>query len=368
MQGGAAGAIVLVSRYFLPGARERGGPFMRIGILTSGGDCPGLNAVIRSVVNRAVAGHGDEVIGFEDGFRGMVEHRSRPLDPGSVRGILPLGGSVLGSTRVEKSRLHDAVERVGALVAEAGLDALIPVGGEGTLTASRMLGDGGVPVVGVPKTVDNDVAATDVTVGFDTAVSVATAVVDRLRTSSEAHPRVMVVEVTGRHAGWVALHCGIAGGAHGIVVPERPFDVDDVCRMVEARFARGRTATVVVTAEGAHPAPGSMAYQVGAMDQYGHERFSGIGQRLAAELEHRIGKEARPVIIGYAQRGGTPTASDRVVAARFGRRAVEAVHKGEFGTMTALRGTDVWMVPLADAVAGPKTVPEERCEETGSVF
>lgn len=341
---------------------------MRIGILTSGGDCPGLNAVIRSVVHRGVAGHGDEIVGFEDGFRGMVQRRSRMLDLDSVGGILTRGGTILGSTRVEKSRLHEAAERVGGLVAELGLDALIPVGGGGTLTASRMLSDAGVPVVGVPKTVDNDVPATDFSVGFTTAVAVATDIIDRLRTTAEAHQRVMVVEVIGRHAGWVALHSGMAGGAHGIIVPERPFEVDDVCRMVDERFARGRNSAVVVTAEGAHPAPDSMPYQVGVMDQFGHERFSGIGNRLAAELEHRIGKESRPVILGHAQRGGTPTAYDRVLATRFGRYAVEAVHKGEFGMMTALHGTDIRLVPLADAAAGPRPVPQERCEESGTVF
>ncbi|MER5974489.1 ATP-dependent 6-phosphofructokinase [Streptomyces sp. NPDC002055] len=341
---------------------------MRIGVLTAGGDCPGLNAVIRSVVHRAVTEHEDEVIGFEDGFKGLLERRYRKLDLDAVSGILARGGTILGSARLERARLTEATDNAEELCRELGLDALIPIGGEGTLTAARMLADAGMPVVGVPKTIDNDISSTDRTFGFDTAVGVATEAIDRLKTTAESHQRVMVVEVMGRHAGWIALESGMAGGAHGICLPERRFAVDDLCRMVEERFARGKKFAVICVAEGAHPAEGSMPYEKGAIDQYGHERFAGIGNRLAAELERRVGTEAKPVILGHVQRGGTPTAYDRVLATRFGWHAVEAAHRGEFGMMTALRGTDIRLVPLAQAVTELKTVPADRMAEAESVF
>ncbi|WP_374775886.1 6-phosphofructokinase [Streptomyces sp. NBC_01310] len=341
---------------------------MRIGVLTAGGDCPGLNAVIRSVVHRALVGHGDEVIGFEDGFKGLLDGNFRSLDINAVSGILARGGTILGSARMERARLHEAAENAQELAKRYGIDALIPIGGEGTLTASRMLSDAGMPVVGVPKTIDNDISCTDRTFGFDTAVMVATEAIDRLKTTAESHQRVMVVEVMGRHAGWIALESGMAGGAHGILLPERPFEVDALVKMVEERFARGKKFAVICVAEGAHPEEGSMPYEKGAIDAYGHERFAGIGNRLAIELEHRLGKEARPVILGHVQRGGVPTAYDRVLATRFGWHAVEAVHRGDFGNMTALRGTDVVMAPLASATMELKTVPEERMYEAESVF
>jgi 6-phosphofructokinase 1 len=341
---------------------------MRIGVLTAGGDCPGLNAVIRSVVHRAVVDRHDEVIGFEDGFKGLLDGRYRELDIDSVSGILARGGTILGSARLERDRLREACQNSEELLERLGLDALIPIGGEGTLTASRMLADAGLPVVGVPKTIDNDISATDRTFGFDTAVTVATEAIDRLKTTAESHQRVMVVEVMGRHAGWIALEAGMAGGAHGICVPERPFQIDDLCKMIEERFARGKKFAVLCVAEGARPAEGSMPYEKGRIDQYGHERFTGIGNRLAIELEHRLGKEARPVILGHVQRGGTPTAYDRVLATRFGWHAVEAAHRGDFGMMTALRGNEIVMAPLADAVAELKTVPQDRMDETEAVF
>ncbi|MFB0626058.1 ATP-dependent 6-phosphofructokinase [Streptomyces sp. AB3(2024)] len=341
---------------------------MRIGVLTAGGDCPGLNAVIRSVVHRAVVGHGDEVIGFEDGFKGLLDGHYRPLDINAVSGILARGGTILGSARMERARLHEAAENAAELARRYEIDALIPIGGEGTLTAARMLSEAGMPVVGVPKTIDNDISATDRTFGFDTAVMVATEAIDRLKTTAESHQRVMVVEVMGRHAGWIALESGMAGGAHGICLPERPFEVEALAKMVEERFSRGKKFAVICVAEGAHPAEGSMPYEKGEIDAYGHERFAGIGNRLAVELEHRLGKEARPVILGHVQRGGTPTAYDRVLATRFGWHAVEAVHRGEFGNMTALRGTDIVMAPLAQAVTELKTVPDNRMYEAESVF
>jgi 6-phosphofructokinase 1 len=341
---------------------------MRLGVLTAGGDCPGLNAVIRSVVHRALAAHGDEVIGFEDGFKGLLEGRSRPLDLDAVSGILARGGTILGSARLERARLHEAADAWRELCAQTGIDVLIPIGGEGTLTAARMLSDAGMPVVGVPKTIDNDISSTDRTFGFDTAVTVATEAMDRLKTTAESHRRVMVVEVMGRHAGWIALESGMAAGAHGICLPERPFDPADLVDMVRERFARGKKFAVICVAEGAHPAEGTMAYSKGEIDQFGHERFTGIGARLAVELERRLGTEAKPVILGHVQRGGVPTAYDRVLATRFGWHAVEAAHKGAFGHMTALHGTAIDLVPLADAVTNLKHVPDDRMNEAESVF
>ncbi|MEV0848361.1 6-phosphofructokinase [Streptomyces sp. NPDC049954] len=341
---------------------------MRIGVLTSGGDCPGLNAVIRSVVHRATVDHGDEVIGFHDGWRGLLECDYRRLDLDAVGGILAQGGTILGSSRVQPAHLRGGVERARGHLRDLGLDAVVPIGGEGTLKAARLLSDAGLPVVGVPKTIDNDIESTDVTFGFDTAVGVATEALDRLKTTAESHQRVLIVEVMGRHTGWIALHSGMAAGAHAILVPERPFDIDEVAARVGERFTAGKKFAIVVVAEGAKPRPDTMKFEEGARDVYGHERFSGIARQLSLELESRLGKEARPVILGHVQRGGTPTAYDRVLATRFGWHAVEAVHRGEFGRMTALRGTDITMVPLSAAVETLKTVPAARYEECGAVL
>ncbi|MFC0849695.1 MULTISPECIES: 6-phosphofructokinase [Streptomyces] len=341
---------------------------MRIGVLTSGGDCPGLNAVIRSVVHRAVVDHGDEVIGFHDGWKGLLEADYRKLDLDAVGGILALGGTILGSSRVQPAHLRDGVERAKGHVAELGLDAIIPIGGEGTLKAAHLLSEAGLPIVGVPKTIDNDIASTDVTFGFDTAVGVATEALDRLKTTAESHQRVLIVEVMGRHTGWIALHSGMAAGAHAIVVPERPFDIDELTELVGRRFSAGKKFAIVVVAEGAKPREGSMRFDEGGTDIYGHERFAGVASQLSVELERRLDKEARAVILGHVQRGGTPTAYDRVLATRFGWHAVEAVHRGEFGMLTALRGTDITMVPLAEATATLKTVPAERYAEAECVL
>ncbi|MER5769598.1 6-phosphofructokinase [Streptomyces sp. NPDC001985] len=340
---------------------------MRIGVLTSGGDCPGLNAVIRSVVHRAVVDHGDEVIGFHDGWRGLLECDYRKLDLDAVSGILARGGTILGSSRVRPEDLRGGVERALGHVADLGLDAIIPIGGEGTLKAAHLLSEGGLPIVGVPKTIDNDIASTDVTFGFDTAVGVATEALDRLKTTAESHQRVLIVEVMGRHTGWIALHSGMAAGAHAIVVPERPFDIGALAKRVGARFEAGKRFAIVVVAEGAKPVEGSMRWDEGGKDVYGHERFAGVARQLSVELEERLGKEARPVILGHVQRGGTPTAYDRVLATRFGWHAVEAAHRGEFGMLTALRGTEIVMVPLAHAVETLKTVPAERYAEAQCV-
>jgi 6-phosphofructokinase 1 len=341
---------------------------MRIGVLTSGGDCPGLNAVIRSVVHRAVDTYGDEVLGIEDGFLGLLEQRARPLGHDDIQGLLTRGGTILGSARVPRGRIQEAVPDGPLLAAKLGIDALIAVGGEGTLTAAGMFGEAGLPVVGVPKTIDNDIGATDATFGFDTAVHVATEAIDRLKSTAESHQRVMVVELMGRHTGWIALEAGMAGGAHGILLPEKPFDIEAVCRMVEDRFARGEKFAVVAVAEGAQPAPGTLRLDPGTVDEYGHRRFGGIGTRLAHELEHWLSKESRPVILGHIQRGGCPTARDRLLASRFGWHAVEAVHQGAFGCFTALRGTRIEPVPVHEAVAELKSVPPHRILEAEAVL
>ncbi|GAA2751488.1 6-phosphofructokinase [Kitasatospora cinereorecta] len=341
---------------------------MRIGVLTSGGDCPGLNAVIRSVVHRGTDVHGDEILGLEDGFLGLLEGRARPVSHDDVTGLLTLGGTILGSARVKRDRIRWAVDNAQRLARELGIDALIAIGGEGTLTAAKLFSDAGLPVVAVPKTIDNDIDATDVTFGFDTAVHVATEAIDRLKTTAESHQRVMVVELMGRHTGWITLTAGVAGGAHGILIPEKPFDIEAVARMVEERFRRGKKFAIIAVAEGAQPMPGTLRFEHGQLDQYGHQTFGGIGNRLANELEDILGTEARPVILGHTQRGGIPTARDRVLATRFGWHAVEAVHKGAFGHFTALRGNEIQLVPLAEAVVRLKTVPPDRWAESEAVL
>src|SRR3954470_8220918 len=337
---------------------------VRIGILTGGGDCPGLNAVIRSVVRTATGSYGSAVVGFRDGWRGLLENRTTPLDVAAVDGLLTRGGTTLGSARVAPGKLHAGLPEMKAVLAEHDIDVLIPIGGEGTLTAAHLLSRGGGPVVGIPKTIDNDIDGTDLTFGFDTAVSIATDAIDRLHTTAESHQRVLLVEVMGRHAGWIALHAGLASGAHLTLVPEEPFDVDEVCRLVTARFDRGDTHVIGVVAEGASPLPGQMALRDGGLDEYGHRRFTGVAQQLGEELERRTGKEVRTTVLGHVQRGGTPTSFDRVLATRFGLHATIAAHEGEIGQMVALRGTEIELVPLADAGARLKTVTPHRLAET----
>ncbi|MCF6744487.1 6-phosphofructokinase [Blastococcus sp. KM273128] len=336
---------------------------MRIGVLTGGGDCPGLNAVIRSVVRTAGAHYGSEVVGFRDGWRGLLENRSTPLDIAAVDGLLTRGGTTLGSARVAPEKLHAGIDEMKCTLDEHGIDVLIPIGGEGTLTAAHLLSEAGVPVVGIPKTIDNDIDGTDLTFGFDTAVSIATELIDRLHTTAESHQRVLLVEVMGRHAGWIALHAGLAAGAHLTLVPEEPFDVDEVVRLVCERFARGDSHVIGVVAEGAEPLPGQMAFRRGGIDEFGHRRFTGVTQQLGEELERRTGKEVRATVLGHVQRGGTPTSFDRVLATRFGLHATIAAHEGRTGQMVALRGTEIELVPLARAVARLKTVTSERLGE-----
>lgn len=342
---------------------------MRVGVLTGGGDCPGLNAVIRAVVRKGVQRYHYDFTGFKDGWRGPLTGAVVRLDIPAVRGILPRGGTVLGSSRTNPFREPDGVRRIKENLAEHEVDALIVIGGEDTLGVARRLSEEhGVPCVGVPKTIDNDLSATDYTFGFDTAVNIATEAIDRLHTTAESHMRVLVVEVMGRHAGWIALHSGLAGGANVILVPEQRFDVDEVCGWVTSRF-RASYAPIVVVAEGAMPRDGDLVLKdASAHDSFGHVRLSGVGEWLAGQIETRTGKEARTTVLGHVQRGGTPSAFDRWLATRFGLHAIDAVEDGAFGQMVALRGTDVVRVPLAEATARLKTVPAELYEEARVFF
>ncbi len=340
---------------------------MRVGVLTGGGDCPGLNAVIRAVVRKGVQEFGFEFVGFRDGWRGPLENVTCELGIPQVRGILPRGGTVLGSSRTNPFKVDNGVERIKDNLAANGVDALIAIGGEDTLGVATKLADLGVNVVGVPKTIDNDLSGTDFTFGFDTAVNIATEAIDRLHTTAESHHRVLVVEVMGRHAGWIALHSGLAGGANIILIPERPYDIENVCKLVEQRFHL-QYSPIIVVAEGAVPAEGTMETVSGDLDSFGHVRLGGVGDRLAHEIETRTGKEARAVVLGHVQRGGTPTAFDRWLATRFGLHAIQAVHDGAFGTMVALRGTDIVRVDLSEGTSELKTVTPELYAEAEVLF
>ena len=341
---------------------------MRVGVLTGGGDCPGLNAVIRAVVRKGVKEHGFEFIGYRDGWRGPLEGLTMPLGIEQCRGILPRGGTILGSSRTNPFKIDGGVERIQENLAAHGVDALIAIGGEDTLGVATKLADLGVHVVGVPKTIDNDLSGTDFTFGFDTAVNIAVEAIDRLHTTAESHHRVLVVEVMGRHAGWIALHAGIAGGASMVLIPEQPFDIVDVCERVQTRFT-SKYAPIIVVSEGAVPREGGeMTLQSGEVDAFGHVRLGGIGDRLAKEIEDRTGKEARAVVLGHVQRGGTPTAFDRWLATRFGLQAIAAVADGEFGTMMALRGTKIVRVPLIEGTGRLKIVSEEEYAEAAVFF
>ncbi|MGI8491962.1 MAG: 6-phosphofructokinase [Acidimicrobiales bacterium] len=341
---------------------------MRVGVLTGGGDCPGLNAVIRAVVRKGEVAHGDEFVGFTDGWLGVVEGRTMELDVERCRGILPRGGTILGTSRTNPYKLERGADRAMDTLRECGVDALVAIGGEDTLGVAAKLFDAGVAVVGVPKTIDNDLSATEVTFGFHTAVQIATDAIDRLHTTAESHHRVIVCEVMGRHAGWIATYAGIAGGAAEILVPEEPFDIDEVCRNLTARHSKGSYASIVVVAEGAVPAEGTISIESPEVDQFGHPRLGGIANILAAEIEQRTGFETRVTILGHIQRGGTPTAFDRVLATRFGVAAIDTVHDGDFGKMVALRADRIVRVPIAEAVSALKTVDEGLLHGVGSIF
>lgn len=340
---------------------------MRIGVLTGGGDCPGLNAVIRAVVRKGIQVYGHEFVGYRDGWKGPLEGLTMPLDINAVRGILPRGGTILGTSRTNPFKMDGGVERIKENLEAHGVDALIAIGGEDTLGVATKLDALGVKVIGVPKTIDNDLNATDYTFGFDTAVNIATEAIDRLHTTAESHHRVLIVEVMGRHAGWIALHAGIAGGANVILIPEQKFSIEKVCEYVESRF-RTNYAPIIVVAEGAIPIEGDLSVKGGALDAFGHVKLAGIGEWLAEEIEKRTGKEARTSVLGHIQRGGTPTAFDRVLATRFGLHAITAAHEGNWGKMVALHSTDIVCVPLADATTKLKLVSPDLYAEAEVFF
>ena len=341
---------------------------MRIGVLTGGGDCPGLNAVIRAVVRKGEIGSGHEFVGFRHGWRGVLDDETTELSMGTTRGLLHRGGTILGTSRTNPFADEDGPQRVKETLTSRAVEALIAIGGEDTLGAAARLGDEGVAIVGVPKTIDNDLSATDVTFGFNTAVQIATDAIDRLHTTAESHDRVIVCEVMGRHAGWIALESGLAGGADVILIPERPFDIDEVCDRLRRRHGRGANFSIVVVAEGATPQEGSLVTSDGDTDEFGHVRLGGIGSLIAPEIEDRTGFETRVTILGHVQRGGSPTAFDRVLATRFGLGAIDAIDDAAFGTMVALRGTDIVRVPLAEAVSELKTVDAARYDQASVLF
>jgi phosphofructokinase-like protein len=341
---------------------------MRIGVLTGGGDCPGLNAVIRAIVRKGVEKLDHEFLGYRDGWHGPLHGEGRALGVPEVRGILPRGGTILGSSRTNPFKQDGGVERIVENLDKEGVDGLIAIGGEDTLgVAARLHAEHDVNVVGVPKTIDNDLGATDYTFGFDTAVNIAMEAIDRLHTTADSHHRVLIVEVMGRHAGWIAFHAGLAGGANVILIPEQPFDLEKVCELVGRRL-EARFAPIVVVSEGAQPVGGMPETQEKGLDAFGHVRLGGIAHWLEGEIEQRTGKETRATVLGHVQRGGTPTAFDRVLATRFGLHAIDAVDSGRWGKMTALRGTDIQLADLKDAVDELKTVPKELYEEAEVFF
>ena len=341
---------------------------MRIGVLTGGGDCPGLNAVIRAIVRKGVERCGHEFVGYRDGWRGPMEDDTRPLGVPEVRGILPRGGTILGSSRTNPFAEDSGPAWIAENLAAAGVDGLIAIGGEDTLgVAARLHDEGTAKVIGVPKTIDNDLSATDYTFGFDTAVNIAMEAIDRLHTTADSHHRVLIVEVMGRHAGWIAFHAGLAGGANVILIPELQFDIEKVCEFVGRRF-ESHFAPIIVVAEGAEPVGGMPETEDEKLDAFGHVRLGGIAHWLEGEIERRTGKETRATVLGHVQRGGTPTGFDRVLATRFGLHAIDAADAGRWGTMTALRGTEIELVELKEATAELKTVPKELYEEAEVFF
>jgi ATP-dependent phosphofructokinase / diphosphate-dependent phosphofructokinase len=346
---------------------------MRVGVLTGGGDCPGLNAVIRAVSRQCFA-RGHEVVGVREGWRGLVDGKVQPLGPREISGLLPRGGTVLGTTRTNPYKVEGGVERVLETFSRARLDALVAIGGEDTLgVAARLFAEHQFPVVGVPKTIDNDLSATDYTFGFDTAVTIATEAIDRLHTTAESHNRVMVVEVMGRHTGWIAVMSGIAGGADVILIPELPITVEDACAEIRRRHERGKDFSIVVVSEGyeltyASGETRTVAGEARASDQFGHVLLGGVGEALAHDIEERTGYETRVTVLGHVQRGGTPTARDRVLATRYGLKAADLVLDGRFGQMAALHGDEIVDVSLAEATSELKRVPREWYDVARAFF
>jgi ATP-dependent phosphofructokinase / diphosphate-dependent phosphofructokinase len=345
---------------------------MKIGMLTGGGDCPGLNAVIRAVVRKGVFHHQDEFVGFLEGWRGLIEDKSMPLDLEAVSGILPRGGTILRTSRTNPSKRPDGIDRCIATLQKHQIEALIAIGGDDTLSVAQKLHEKGMKVVGVPKTIDNDLGGTDYTFGFDTACNIVCEAIDRVHTTAEAHNRVMVVEVMGRDAGWIAMYSGIAGGADVILIPERPFDVDKVADSIRQRHERGRYFSIVVVAEGAkfsaETGGGAPILQDMGKDEFGHAKLGGIANILAREIEKRTGYETRAVVLGHIQRGGSPTAFDRVLATRYGLGAIDMVHREEFGSMAALRANKIVSIPLKEAIARNRTVDNETILMVDGLF
>jgi 6-phosphofructokinase 1 len=331
-------------------------------MLTGGGDCPGLNAVIRAAVRKGINYHGDEFIGFLEGWRGVIDDKTMPLDLQTTSGILHRGGTILRSSRTNVKKIEGGFDRCLETIKRHKLDALIALGGDDTQSISVALNERGVPCVGVPKTIDNDLSGTDVCFGFDTAVSIATEAVDRLHSTTEAHSRVQVVEVMGRDAGWIAITVGIAGGADVTLTPERPIDMDHVVKLLKARWDSGKRFAIVVVAEGAKLPETGQASLGTKLDSFGHARLSGIGQMLAEEIEKRTGYETRSVNLGHTQRGGTPTAYDRMLASRYGVAAIDLVHAGKFGRLVVLKGNAISDIPLKDAIAKTRTVGDDLFE------
>jgi ATP-dependent phosphofructokinase / diphosphate-dependent phosphofructokinase len=341
---------------------------MRLGILTGGGDCPGLNAVIRAVVRRGIRAHGMEFVGFHDGWHGVLDDVSQPLGIADTTGILPRGGTILGSSGANPYRVEDGPGMILATIAKHQLDGLVVIGGEGTLGVAVRLADEGVRIVGVPKTIDNDLAGTDVTVGFHTAVQVATDAIDRLHSTAESHDRVMLVEVMGRHSGWIAVYAGMAGGADAILIPEHPFDVDGVCHHLRHRHASRSSFSIVVVAEGAVPVEGTLELPEPPLDENGFPRLGGLANHLAPEIEKRTGFQTRVTILGHVQRGGSPVSFDRVLATRFGIAAADLAAAGGWGRMVARKAQEVRDVPIADAVTERNVVPPELYREAEVFF
>jgi 6-phosphofructokinase 1 len=331
-------------------------------VLTGGGDCPGLNAVIRAAVRKGILHYGDEFVGFIEGWRGVLDNNTRPLTLESTSGILHLGGTILRTSRTNVRKIEGGIEKCLEVLAANKLDALITIGGDDTQGVANALIEKGAHCVGVPKTIDNDLSGTDACFGFDTAVSIATEAVDRLHSTAEAHNRVIVCEVMGRDAGWIAITTGIAGGADAVLVPEKPIDIEEVCKLVKYRHDHGKKFSIVVVAEGAKLPDAEQATVGGKVDSFGHVRLSGIGAVLAEEIEKRTGYETRSVNLGHTQRGGTPTAYDRMLATRYGSAAIDLVHQKKFGRLVVLRGTEITDIPLKDAIAKTRTVGEDLLE------
>ncbi len=341
---------------------------IKIGLLSGGGDAPGINAVLRSIVRKAIQDYGYEIVGVKDGWRGLVEGEFIPLDLKSLVGLLPKGGSILGTSRTNPFKSEDGAECILKNVSEHDIGAIIAIGGEDTLGVASKLYEMGLPVVGVPKTIDNDLVGTDYTFGFQTAVSIACEALDRLHTTAESHHRVIILEVMGRYTGWIALEAGIAGGADAILIPERPFDIDEVCECIRRRQKRGRNFSIIVAAEGAKPKGGEEIVYSSGVDAFGHARLGGVGYYIGKEIEKRFENiDTRAVVLGHLQRGGSPNAFDRVLATRFGIAAIDLVHEGRFGQMVAIQGNVMVSVPLKDVIGKRKTV-DLKLYEIGATF